>query len=408
MQIRKLHPHEIMEYINISSVCFEYPFDSENHTGDSYYQHLLAKREQAMDPINYHLENCLYGAFSDEHLLTSGIAFIPYMAQFDSHIVKLSGVGGVVTLPAFRRGGAIRAIFQKALNDLYQTGTVLSYLYPFSQSYYEKFGYALANPSLQLKLNLRYIKKSDGGRLCMYRGGDDIAAFETAYHKMVRNLMLLREPFQFCRVKNANPFKTNTFAFLYYDEKDSPCGYMVFTKKEAEGERNLNVIECVFDSPVTLGRMISFLSTYASDYSYAYLSLPLDINPEDYVTDMVQSGSKRELQLNGMLRVLNVHKALAVATYKGSGEIRIKVSDMMIPENNGIFHVVFDNGSAIKVNRQDEDCFDIAMPIGLFSSSLLGRYEADSLKWNDEVTIHNSTMLHCVFYKKHQFICDYF
>lgn len=407
MDIRKLKPHEIMEYNNISSVCFEWEHDTKGQTGEEYYQNLLSKRADANNPVDFFLEDCLYGAFTDDHVMTSGIAFIPYNAHFDGHLVKLSGVGGVCTLPEYRRSGGVRAIFQKALNDLYKNGTTLSFLYPFSQAYYEKFGYALSNPSLSFLISLKHVRRFEGGQFSLYRGGD-ISDFQTAYSKMVRNLMLKREPFQWSWLKRADPFKSNIFAYLMRGDDGQPSGYLIF-QKQVEGDRRiLDVKELVFDSYISLGRMITFLTAYASDYGFARLRLPLDVNPDNYVTDMVLSASEKALVMNGMHRVVNVEKALSFAAYRGDGEITLKVSDEIIPENNAVFAVTFHNGNAVSIQRTDDSQPDIEMDIRAFSSALLGRYDAVALPALPNVTVHRPQALDKVFYVKPMFITDYF
>lgn len=406
MLVRKLKPREIIEYYNISSVCFEWAFKKDAKSDDEYYQTLLARQGKADNPVDFYLEDCLYGAYSDDGTMTGGAAFIPYTAQFDGHQVKLSGVGGVCTLPEYRRTGGIRAIFQKALSDLYHDGTVLSYLYPFSQAYYEKFGYTLSNPALSYSISLNHIRKYEGGQISMYRGGD-ISAFEQAYQKMNPNLMLKRDAFQWSRLTNADPFKTNSFAFLLRDEHGEPCGYIIFNRETENGKRYLSVKEIIYDSPIALGRLITFLSAYASDCSFARLTLPRDANIELYCTDMVLSGSKRELAMNGMHRVVNVQKALELAAYRSSGQFAIKVTDEIILENNATFFVRFEKNRAVSVEKANGPA-DIEMDIRSFSSALIGRYDAAELKWLPNVSILNGDTLEQVFYRKPMFISDYF
>ena len=64
-----------------------------------------------------------------------------FTVQFDGSPCQLGGIGGVATLPQYRRRGGIRACFREALPDMYGSGYDFSYLYPFSTAYYRKFGY---------------------------------------------------------------------------------------------------------------------------------------------------------------------------------------------------------------------------------------------------------------------------
>ncbi len=406
MLTRKCLPQDVMDYLNISALCFEWPHDTKGKTALEYYEEALQKRDKADNAMDYFLEDCLYGTFTDEGILTSGIAFMPFTAQFDGHMVKMNGVGGVCTLPEYRRTGGIRSIFQLALRDQYQDGTVFSYLYPFSQSYYEKFGYSLSNPVLSYTISLRHILPTVGGHFTLYRGGDT-APFEKAYSKMRYNLMLKRDFYHWAFLKGTDPFAKNTYAYLLTDDLNQPNGYIIFKKGMMDGSRYLDVREVVYDSPRALGQLMTFLAGYAADYPYANLRLPMDAMPELYCTDMVLSGSKRELCLNGMQRVINVEKALELAQYRGNGEVAIKVQDDQIAENSATFKVIFTGGRAVSVSRTQDEA-DIQMDIRVFSAALVGRYDAGQLFPLPNVRILNEAALEQVFYRKPLFINNYF
>jgi predicted acetyltransferase len=66
---------------------------------------------------------------------------IKYNIAFEGQAVPMCGIGGVATLPEYRRQGAIRAIMDRLLHQEREEGTVFSYLYPFSFQFYAKFGY---------------------------------------------------------------------------------------------------------------------------------------------------------------------------------------------------------------------------------------------------------------------------
>jgi predicted acetyltransferase len=66
--------------------------------------------------------------------------------------MKMSGIGDVASYPETRGSGGIRNIFSAIFNDLHENGTELSYLAPFSQPFYRKFGYETVFDSEEIRI----------------------------------------------------------------------------------------------------------------------------------------------------------------------------------------------------------------------------------------------------------------
>ena len=119
-----------------------------------------------------------------------------YRVQFDGGRYKMGGIGGVASLPQYRRAGGIRACFQKALPILYREGYVFSYLYPFSTAYYRKFGYESCVQRYLAVLDLRQPRPAEfSGSFRLARGGDMLLPairqlderWEAQYNMMVQH-----------------------------------------------------------------------------------------------------------------------------------------------------------------------------------------------------------------------------
>ena len=120
----------------IQAVCFEFPFDPEKAKQQALETAEKEKESSDSDPAE------CWGCFADDGKdLLGSIIVNHFTVGFDGHDVRMGGIGGVSTLPQWRRRGVIRRCFGAALNDMYEKGFVLSALYPFSTKYYRKFGY---------------------------------------------------------------------------------------------------------------------------------------------------------------------------------------------------------------------------------------------------------------------------
>src|SRR5205809_4564598 len=76
----------------------------------------------------------------------SGIALaeasaIPMHQNIRNSIYPMAGVAGVATQPLARRSGHVRALLIELLGQMREAGHVVSALYPFRPSFYQRFGY---------------------------------------------------------------------------------------------------------------------------------------------------------------------------------------------------------------------------------------------------------------------------
>ena len=122
MLIRPITKAEQVQSARLFAIAFETPFDPDELT------------PFAQEPV-------IWAAFDEESgEMTSTVYVTDYQVQFDGGFYQMGGIGGVASLPQYRRAGGIRACFQRALPALYRAGYVFSYLYPFSTAYYRGSG----------------------------------------------------------------------------------------------------------------------------------------------------------------------------------------------------------------------------------------------------------------------------
>jgi predicted N-acetyltransferase YhbS len=66
---------------------------------------------------------------------------IPMRQNVRGRVYPMAGIGGVATHPLARRQGHVRALLTQLLGEARDAGHVVSALYPFRPSFYERFGY---------------------------------------------------------------------------------------------------------------------------------------------------------------------------------------------------------------------------------------------------------------------------
>lgn len=83
------------------------------------------------------------GIFSyiDNHPVAK-VDVIPMTQNVRGTVMPMGGISGVCSMPIARRGGHVRALMQRAIEEMHEDGQAISTLFPFKTSYYEMFGYA--------------------------------------------------------------------------------------------------------------------------------------------------------------------------------------------------------------------------------------------------------------------------
>jgi predicted acetyltransferase len=335
----------------------------------------------------------------------------------------MAGIGAVCTYPQHRRKGAVKAIFSRFLTELFEKKVPFSYLYPFSEQFYGSFGYHRSCASIQWDFDLKTIPDMKWpGTFHLHQPGDALDDFKAVYQVIASkwNMMAVRDDLDWNTTKNADPFKGESHAFVYKDEKGKPAGYFVFERKTGEkGRRVLDCKEITFDSFATLKALMAFAKTFSADYEGISFSLPISLNLDHFCQDYPQSDTTHQIKTNGMARAVHAQEVLRLAGYQGGGSLSIYLHDDFLPMNNGLYNITFENGKAKDITftplpsspfgKTGTQNVDIEMTVNVFSAAILGNYNAADFEYMDGVKIYgNRETADRVFYAKPCWINNYF
>ena len=353
MEIRKAKPNEFNRVDEV--FCVSFGFKKEN---------------DVTQPVSK--DDVRYVAIEDSKIISA--IYVPsYVMNFDGNDVKMAGIGGVSTLPEYRRKGAIRSIFNKLLKDIYKEGFVFSYLYPFSTAYYKKFGYEKACDLVKYTINTMALPQSEDSDKCFLLTKDTyskgIEIIKKAYDINVSKYNGMTHPgsdtFSWAK---ADPYETAVYTYLF-KEGDS-YGFLTYELKK-EGELSVNVKRLMYKGDKALRALLSIVRSFGSDYTKTVVTMPKGDNIERLIEEWSFGNLKREIIPHGMVRVINVEEALKIAKYKGSGEFKICVIDTDIKENSKKYYVNYKEGKAIEVSECTGKA-DVTFEIGEFSARLFG------------------------------------
>ena len=354
-----------------------------------------------------------WAAFGPDGEMMSTFCVTRFTVNFDGGAFRMGGIGGVATLPQYRRKGGIRACFQAALPDLYQEGFGFSYLYPFSTAYYRKFGYENCVQKWHTTIDLGLLRPEevDGTFRLAEKGTPLVEAvravdqlWESRYNMMVQHgesdYDWLREP---------DPAASQTFCYVYFSSAGEPKAYIVFQKQDQPDGRNLVCRSFRFADREGFAGLTHVLKSLAADHRLAKFELPAEPSMQYLMPEWSLGAAQWRIQPAGMVRVVNVEKVLRRARYIGDGSVTLRILDGIIPENDRCFSVRFSGSIAERVEATDAPP-DAVLDVSAFSALICGVCDfAGAAEWFKGVQIRNQAApLDRVFYRKPLMIADYF
>lgn len=416
MKVRALRANEMYKASAISAVAFEWGMDylKEKAEQEAMTDAEIAEKEKIEipeDPMPGELfSRKIWAAMDDEENTVYGTVTVPvYTVRFDGHPCVMGGIGGVSTLPPYRRCGAIRECMRTALKDMNENGFEFSYLYPFSYAYYRKFGYENSAEVRQWDVKFTGLKKYGApGSVEMLLPGSDFSVLTELYNKKYAdyNLSVIRREFD-GELKEKSLLEDKRYIYVWKNSSGEPRGFMIF-------RNNGGVMDCsnsfgnrggflALDAEAYMG-LFDFAQTFAPNYhtirfsASASVDLRSIINEENNVESKIFSG--------GMARVVNVEKVLEKCRCKGSGSIVIAVTDPMAPWNEGSWKLTF--GAENSVEATDE-APDIETDINTFTALICGFVDEENFELLRNFKVNNGEApISSVFYRKKSAVLDLF
>ena len=141
-----------------------------------------------------------------------------------------------------------------------------------------------------------------------------------------------------------------------------------------------------------------------ADHSHLLINLPTDVKIDSLLKEWSFGNQQRRRYCHGMVRVVDAVQVLKLARMRGNGELIIELSDEQIVQNNGRFHVRFENGKTTSVEKT-EAAPDVSMTIQEFSRLICGKHEVSEWEWLEDVKLYCDPQKAAqVFYRKPMFI----
>ena len=247
--------------------------------------------------------------------------------------LSFGGIGGVTTLPQYRRQGLIRGLFRTAFDFMHEGNIVFSALAPFSFQFYEKFGYAHAAQLHKYSFPVSLLKPLRGPESVIFREyqESDAAGVMQVQQSMARFGSRVFIP----QGKFINKEKGHPYVF---EREGRLVGFVQFVFTEiAEWQKDMKVMHTWYSEEDVLLAIADLAYRFGSQAKNINWYVDPEIPLEYFLTEPGQARRTKEGYM--MVRVIKFREfcqQIRVPLF-ASEPVIISIEDEQCPWNTGIF-----------------------------------------------------------------------
>ncbi|MBO4903435.1 MAG: GNAT family N-acetyltransferase [Lachnospiraceae bacterium] len=390
MQVRRISGQEHFEANLISAIAFHERIEDMEKAREKA---LACKDED-------------WGAFSEDGKLMARIINNHFISHFDGNLIKNGGIGAVSTLPEYRVSGAIRAIFQELLPQVYKDGEIISTLYPFNHEFYGKVGYETISWQNDYEFEPEILQKYrfDGDAI-LWRSGDPVSEYTDLYNRFASGYNLTVQRTDESMLKShieGDCYKDRKFCYLL--KKDGKAvAYLIFQDIKEDPQAILSVQDLAWEGREGFLAIFGFLARFSADYGKIRIFMPSNIDLISLIRSKKLYNMKKTGCMAYMARVINVQKLLSYMYKPDDAPFVIKVTDEIIPENDHAFKVA---GESVEITDEQPD---LCVSVRALAQLAIGSVSLSEAMYREDVSIHgNEDVLKRIFVRKPLLIEEHF
>ena len=365
--VRKVTDRKDLEQIHALA---SYAFNSQ-HTEEQKEKYI--KKNQFIDNYVEEIDN----------VVASQVVSYPFAVTIGGVTMGMSGIGDVASYPEARGTGGIRNIFKAIFEDLHEKGTELSYLAPFSQAFYRKFGYETVFDFEEIRIPASIIQQIKPEKIGSVKRTD---WSEQRTQEVLKNLYqetlgkehgtVVREDYWWEYTLTA---KKNRRIALCFDDNNVAQGYLIY---ELIGASEFMIYEMSYKNAFAMRKLMTFVSSHSGSFAEFVSTNIRDTMLLELFTEM--KGITRKTYSSMMVRIVNFKNFIEKYPFRDNGQkevVYLKVEDSTCEWNNGVFEVTIDKGHATCVNVSDETAVDYSGSIQRFTQVFMGHHTLEQALW---------------------------
>ena len=307
--------------------------------------------------------------------LQAGALLLPFRMRLREGLVGMGGIGFLCSRLDARGRGFTKALIAALLERMREQGQPVSVLYPFSLSFYRKYGWELFSRERRVKVRPRDISAGAlGGIEPTLQEFPDREAQEF-YNAYARNRYTLAQRGQreWWQALFVRPDEVNR-GVVKFTHRGEPVGLLVYTLA-AQGKRLVVPLLVTADEEARRAAL-AFLSHLSLQLEEVEIWGPLDLELWQYLRETPVRDSLGE---PAMLRIVSLEGLDGLALPGQEWELNLEVVDPMASWNQGPFILTVEEGK-LRVRRGGKPALRIG--IGPLAALLVGAASLDEvLAW---------------------------
>lgn len=290
-------------------------------------------------------------------------------------------LGGVGTEPEYRRNGLVRRYFTEVWKYIERENIPISFLHPFSFSYYRKMGYERVSDHRILEFPMKaldFVPRYSNLVRCKAPDRAEDLAYVYNRFSQGRNIMFRRT----AETAYLGAQNVSAQVYLLYDAAGVPEGYVILDREQYYYVNrmvsvNLNVREICFTSPDALLKLFGLLRLFEGEMDSVKIH-NCAMAPELEAALRHYTHTKITVIPDIMARVHDVEMVLKTVTYPsapGSFAVRVREpegSGHAAVKTDGCWKVAYGGGSASVERLADDASCDIDCDICAFTRLIFG------------------------------------
>ncbi|WP_409342422.1 enhanced intracellular survival protein Eis [Paenibacillus sp. MBLB4367] len=358
IEIRQLTVEEMPESLRLSQFAFQYTLTPE--AAEEKLKQLKAED--------------FWGYFVNGRLAAK-MAVYPMKTWLNGIRLEMGGVASVATWPEYRRQGMVGKLLRQGLETMRASGRTVSFLNPFSFSFYRKYGWETYTDYKKYSLETAQLPKfaDPGGYMETTADTELLNRIYEAYAVRYNGMLVRDEAWWKQKLFAGKPGT----AAVYYDAEGSPAGYVYYRIANFE----MTVHDIAFLDEGARRGLWRFIANHDSMIRSVTLKAPID-DPLPFLLD--DPKIKQEIITYFMARIVDAEALLRQYPFAQGAKRRLmlEIEDAHAPWNDGLFEVRIDEAGSAAVERHEKGTHDpkegsgaekrLACGIGTLTAMLFG------------------------------------
>lgn len=339
-------------------------------------------------------------AFDDNGVMFAQISHAISPIHFDGETSQMCAIGDVASI---RKGtDAIKTLMHEILLQRREEGVAFSYLFPFSGRYYAQFGFSYCVMCKKWTLNLTQLDRGKKDLMVRPYEFKDKPYIEELQKTFVGryNLSTHRQEINWHTARDLSHLTTK----VAVSSKDIPVGYLTYTTKGQE-DASVKITDFAVLKPTVLNPL---LVSFLPQAQKATLVVPDDIPLELMIAELNLNNSTSQYQNNGMVRIVNLEKALLQMRHVGTGSLVMEVEDPLLQENNGRWEISWKDGITQTITKISHKRANLHLSIGQLSRFVCSGISKKSLQFFSDIPESLEPTILACFSEKPVGVFDYF